>query len=202
MDRVGQRFGNYRLLRLLGEGGFAEVYLGEHEFLGTQAAIKVLQIRLAQELLKDFLQEARTLAHLEHPHIVRVLDFGLEESVPFLVMQYAPNGSLRQLHPRGSRISLADVVTYTQEIVAALYYVHKQKLIHRDVKPENMLVGGNNDLLLGDFGVAVFSRNNRDPRLQEASGTLAYMAPEQLYGEVCTASDQYALAVVIYEWLC
>lgn len=202
MDRVGQRFGNYRFLRLLGEGGFAEVYLGEHAFLGTQAAIKVLQMRLAQELLKDFLQEARTLAHLEHPHIVRVLDFGLEESVPFLVMHYAPNGSLRQLHPRGSRLSLVDVVTYTQEIVAALHYIHEQKLIHRDVKPENMLVGRNQELLLGDFGVAVFSRNARDPRLHEASGTLAYMAPEQLCGEACTASDQYALAVVIYEWLC
>lgn len=202
MDRVGQRFGNYRLLRLLGEGGFAEVYLGEHAFLGTQAAIKVLQIRLAQELLKDFLEEARTLAHLEHPHIMRVLDFGLEEGVPFLVLHYAPNGSLRQLHPRGSRLALPNVVAYTQEIVAALHYIHEQKLIHRDVKPENMLVGRNNELFLGDFGVAVFSRNARDPRLHEASGTLAYMAPEQLCGEACTASDQYALAVVVYEWLC
>ncbi|HVB24558.1 MAG TPA: FxSxx-COOH system tetratricopeptide repeat protein [Ktedonobacteraceae bacterium] len=202
MDRVGQRFGNYRLLRLLGEGGFAEVYLGEHAFLGTQAAIKVLQMRLAQELLKDFLQEARTLAHLEHPHIVRVLDFGLEEGVPFLVLHYAPNGSLRQLHPRGSRLILPNIVRYTREIVAALSYIHEQKLIHRDVKPENMLVGRNNELLLGDFGVAVFSRNARDPRLHEASGTLAYMAPEQLCGEACTASDQYALAVVVYEWLC
>ncbi len=202
MDRVGQRFGNYRLLRLLGEGGFAEVYLGEHAFLATHAAIKVLQIRLAQELLKDFLQEARTLAHLEHPHIVRVLDFGLEEGVPFLVMHYEPNGSLRQRHPRGSRLSLPQIVTYTGEIVAALHYIHEQKLIHRDVKPENMLVGSKNELLLSDFGVAVFSRNARDPRLHEASGTLAYMAPEQLRGEACTASDQYALGVVIYEWLC
>src|SRR5581483_9791068 len=78
----------------------------------------------------------------------------------------------------------------------------KQKLIHRDVKPENMLLGRNKELLLGDFGVAVFSRNARDPRLHEASGTLAYMAPEQLCGEACIASDQYALAVVVYEWLC
>ena len=202
MDRAGQRFGNYRLLRLLGEGGFAEVYLGEHAFLTTHAAIKVLQMRLAQELLKDFLQEARTLAHLEHPHIVRVLDFGLEEGVPFLVMHYEPNGSLRQRHPRGSRLSLPQIVTYTGEIVAALHYIHEQKLIHRDVKPENMLVGRKNEVLLGDFGVAVFSRNARDPRLHEASGTLAYMAPEQLYGEACTASDQYALGVVMYEWLC
>lgn len=202
MDRVGQRFGNYRLLRLLGEGGFAEVYLGEHLFLGTQAAIKVLQLRLAQDLLKDFLQEARTLAHLEHPHIVRVLDFGLEESVPFLVLQHAPHGSLRQLYPRGTRLSSQQVVAYTKELVAALQYAHGQKLIHRDVKPENMLVGRDNTLLLSDFGVAVFTRNARDPRLQEASGTLAYMAPEQLRGEACFASDQYALAVVVYEWLC
>src|ERR1700736_6616380 len=99
-DRVGQQLGNYRLTRLLGKGGFAEVYLGEHLRLHTQAAIKVLHTRLANSNeVESFQNEARTIAHLEHPHIVRVLDFDVEGDVPFLVMGYAPNGSLRDLHP-------------------------------------------------------------------------------------------------------
>src|SRR5579859_7363415 len=103
IGRIGQRLGNYRLIRLLGRGGFAEVYLGEHVFLKTQAAIKLLQMRLATDDLEDFLKEARIIAGLVHPHIIRVLEFGVEgeepgrgtealnmaEGVPFLVMDYA-----------------------------------------------------------------------------------------------------------------
>src|SRR5215831_13983602 len=90
VDRVGQHLGNYRLVRLLGQGSFAEVYLGEHLYLETQAAIKVLQTQLAREDMEQFRLAARTIARLEHPHIVRVLDFGVEGSTPFLVMSYAP----------------------------------------------------------------------------------------------------------------
>src|SRR6266571_5706705 len=82
----GRQFGNYRLVSLLGEGGFAEVYLGEHVYLGTQAAIKVLHTQLASDEMEQFRLEARTIAHLEHPHIVRILDFGIEGKTPFLVM--------------------------------------------------------------------------------------------------------------------
>ncbi len=92
-DRVGQRLGNYRLTRLLGKGGFAEVYLGEHLRLGTQAAIKVLYTRLASpDEAAGFEKEAQTIAHLKHPHIVRVLDFDVQDDTPFLVMDYAVGG--------------------------------------------------------------------------------------------------------------
>src|SRR5437016_1502763 len=88
-DRIGQQLGNYRLTRLLGQGGFADVYLGEHVYLGTNAAIKVLQAQLTNESdLKWFLNEARTVARLTHPNIVRVLDFGVEGETPFLVLEY------------------------------------------------------------------------------------------------------------------
>ncbi|GAC1349993.1 MAG: hypothetical protein NVSMB27_28310 [Ktedonobacteraceae bacterium] len=202
IERLGQQFGNYRLRRLLGRGGFAEVYLGEHIYLQTQAAIKVLHLRLAQSELKDFLQEARTVAHLEHPHIVKVLDFGLEGSIPFLVMNYAPNGSLRQRHPRGTVLPLASSAAYIKEIAAALQYAHEKMLVHRDIKPENMLLGRDNDLLLSDFGVAVVTQSSLHMRREEVGGTAAYMAPEQINGESCPASDQYALGIVAYEWLC
>ena len=107
-DHVGQQLGNYRLIRLLGQGGFADVYLGEHIYLKTQAAIKILQMRLAGEDTQGFLNEARTIASLKHPHIVRVLDFGVEGATPFLVMDYAPLGTLRQRYPKGMRLPLAN----------------------------------------------------------------------------------------------
>ncbi len=118
-DRSGQQLGNYRLTRLLGHGGFADVYLGEHVYLKTQAAIKVLHAQLTQDTMGDFLAEAQTIARLVHPHIVRMLDFGVENSIPFLVMEYAPNGTLRQRHPRGTRLPLALIVPYVKQIAGA-----------------------------------------------------------------------------------
>src|SRR5207244_12947958 len=99
-DYAGQQLGNYHLRRLLGQGGSADVYLGEHIHLGTLAAVKVLHIRIGSNELDDFRREARTIAHLLHPHIVRVLDFGVEGNTPFLVMDYATNGTLRQCYPK------------------------------------------------------------------------------------------------------
>src|SRR5579859_7111504 len=138
-DRVGQQLGNYRLLRLLGAGGFAEVYLGEHQHLGTQAAIKVLSAKLNAEGTERFRDEARTIARLRHLHIVRVLDFGVEGNVPFLVMENAPGGTLRQRHPKGSRLPPGQIASYLKQLASALQYAHDHHRIHRDVKPENML---------------------------------------------------------------
>src|SRR5260370_23329683 len=115
-NRVGQHLGNYRLTRLLDEGGFAEVYLGEHVYLNTQAAIKVLHARLTSEAMEDFLAEARHLSHLVHPHIIRVLEFGVEDTTPFLVMDYAPHGSLRQRHPKGTPVPLSTIVPYVKQL--------------------------------------------------------------------------------------
>src|SRR5215470_7503375 len=152
-DRVGQHPGNYRLNRLLGTGGFAEVYLGEHLYLKTPAAIKLLQTKVAKEEdLQAFLTEAQTIAQLVHPHIVRVLDFGVDGHIPFLVMDYAPGGTLRQRHPKGTRLPLTTIVSYIKQVAEALQYAHEEKFIHRDVKPENMLVGRRDAILLSDFG--------------------------------------------------
>jgi serine/threonine protein kinase len=104
-NRIGQQLGNYRLIRLQGEGRFAEVYLGEHIYLKTQVAVKVLQEKIEAQYVEGFLKEAQTIAALKHPHILRVLDFGMENARPFLVMEYASGGTLRQKHPRGSKAS-------------------------------------------------------------------------------------------------
>jgi hypothetical protein len=201
-DRVGQQLGNYRLVRLLGRGGFAEVYLGEHLRLGTSAAVKVLHTRLANRSeVESFQKEAHTVAHLEHPYIVRVFDFDVINGTPFLVMSYAPGGTLRQRHPKGSILPLPTIIAYVKQVAEALQYAHDEKLIHRDVKPENMLLGRRHEVLLSDFGIADIAQSSRYQSTQEAAGTAAYMAPEQIHGKPRPASDQYALGIVVYEWL-
>ena len=158
---IGQQLGNYRLTTLLGEGGFAEVYLGEHIHLGTQAAVKMLHTQLTDEDIENFRSEARTIAHLVHPHIVRVLEFGIEGRIPYLVMDYAPNGTLRKLHPKGTTLALATIVSYVKQLGEALQYAHDKKLIYRDIKPENMLVGQRREILLSDFGIALVAQSSR-----------------------------------------
>ncbi len=201
-ERVGQQFGNYRLIRLLGQGGFADVYLAKHIHLDTQVAIKVLSMRLTKDDMERFRSEARTIAHFVHPHIVRILDFGVEDDTPYLIMDYAPGGSLRQRHPKGTQLSLITIVDYVKQIVEALQYAHEKKLIHRDIKPENMLLGEHEQVLLSDFGIALVAQSTHYQSIQEVIGTAAYMAPEQLQGKPRRASDQYALGIVTYEWLC
>ncbi len=201
-NRVGEKLGNYRLTRLLGEGAFAEVYLGEHVHLDSYAAIKVLHSQLTSREREEFRLEARTLVRLVHPHIVRVLDFGIEGKTPFLVMDYAPNGTLRQRYLKGTRLPLRVIVPYVQQVADALQFAHEQRLIHRDVKPENILLRSDNDILLSDFGIATIARSTRSQSVLKMAGTLAYMAPEQVQGRPVLASDQYALGIVVYEWLC
>ncbi len=203
IDRVGQNIGNYRLSRLLGHGGFADVYLGEHIYLKTLAAIKVLHTQLANEDIERFRAEAQTIAHLVHPHIIRVLDFDVDQHTPLLVMDYAPDDTLRQRHPKGERLPLATVVPYVKQIASALQYAHDRRVIHRDVKPENMLIGQNGEVLLSDFGIALMAETSLSQSTEDTvMGTMAYMAPEQMQGKARPASDQYALAIVVYEWLC
>src|SRR5438445_6413631 len=201
VEQVEQKIGNYRLLQPLGKGAFADVYLGEHLYLNTQVAIKVLQTRLDSTILADFLSEARHISHLVHPHIIRVFDFGLEEDAPFLVMDYAPYGSLRQLYPPGTVVPLSTIVSDVMALASALQCAHDQHLVHRDVKPENVLLGPKHEVLLSDFGLALLASGTESMQVRGQFGTLAYMAPEQILGQPSPASDQYALAVMISECL-
>src|SRR6266571_3156180 len=201
-DRVGQQFGNYRLVALLGTGGYAEVYLGQHLRLNQQAAIKVLHAHLSESEAEHFQQEAQTIATLVHPSIVRVFDYDVQDGVPFLVMDYAQGGSLRRRYPRGSLVPLPQIVSTVKQVASALQYAHNQKFIHRDVKPENLLVGRHEEVLLSDFGIATVLHSSGSLPTQPSVGTLPYMAPEQIEGHPRAGSDQYALGVVVYEWLC
>ncbi len=202
MNRIGERLGNYRLTRLLGEGGFAEIYQGEDIYLGTPVAVKILHAQVAPENIDQFLQEARILASLKHPYIVNILDFGIEGRTPYLMMSYAPYGTLRTRHPRGRVLPISAVVAYVNQVAQALQYAHDHKIVHRDIKPENILIGEHGEVLLSDFGIALISESSLYRSTKDMVGTIIYMAPEQMSGHPCPASDQYALAIVVYEWLC
>lgn len=199
----GQQLGNYKLIRLLGQGGFADVYLGKHVYLDTPAAVKILHTRHGQigVDMQAFFDEARIAARLVHPNIVRVLEFDLERQVPFLVMDYAPKGTLRLRCPSGSRLVPKMVLKYMKEVARAVHYIHAMGLIHRDIKPENVLLGPHNKVWLSDFGIAIAAHAKADNG-PVVRGTTAYMAPEQIEGHPCMQSDHYALGIVVYEWLC
>jgi serine/threonine protein kinase len=197
---TGKYIGNYRVLDLLGKGGFAEVYLCEHRYIGTLAAVKVLRAGMDEVGEANFYAEARIAASLVHPRIIRVLEFGVDGYSPFLVMDYAPNGTLRRLYPRGTPMTPHSVVRCIEQVAQAVQYVHNRGLVHRDIKPENLLVAAGNQLLLSDFGISVNALTASHTK--GVAGTAAYMAPELIEGEPCYASDQYALGVVAYEWLC
>src|ERR1700680_4804295 len=204
IDLTGQQFGDYRLVRLLGSGGFASVYLGQHVHIGSmQAAIKILHLTNVDHAL--FQKEAETMASLIHPHIVRLLGFSIQTgtNIPFLVMDYAPAGSLLHRHPKGTQVPLPTVVQYAKDIASALQYAHGLRIIHRDVKPENILVGRSGEVLLSDFGIAMLSKTGRTSLDvgNHKAGTPYYMAPEMIRGRPEKASDQYALGIVVYEFL-
>jgi serine/threonine protein kinase len=160
------------------------------------AAVKVLTGMSTEA--EFFRQEAQTVMGLSHPHIIHVLDFGIEEQTPYLIMDYAPYGSLRSRY-RNMVVPIETVLFSARRIAAALQHAHRRRIIHRDVKPENMLMGKGHQILLSDFGIAAMGQGSRT---RDVAGTAAYMAPEQIRGKPCPASDQYALAITVYEWLC
>lgn len=203
-DLTGKQLGKYRILRPLAAGGYAVVYLGEHIHLETPVAIKVLhQVHLSSEDEEKFLKEARTIARLRHDNIIPVIDYGIQEStsIPYLVMEYMP-ATLRQRYQADRRYSPLDILPYVKQVAAALQHAHNHKVIHRDVKPENMLLDDQDNVRLSDFGIAVVYETLHTSKTMDKLGTPPYMAPEQIRGKPEVASDQYSLGIVVYEWLC
>jgi serine/threonine protein kinase len=140
-DRIGHHIDDYRLTQLLGTGSFGEVYLGEEHLENrTLAAVKMLN--LSQENLKEFVKEVSTVYRLKHPSIIGLLAFGMSaDDTPYLVMDYASNGTLRQRHPKGTRLSLDTIISYLLPLAEALQYAHDKRVIHRDVKPVFSMLG-------------------------------------------------------------
>ncbi len=197
----GQCIGGCRIRRLLGRGLSSEVYLGEHPEISDSVAVKLLYAWTGEREVQRFLTQAAMLSKLDHPRIIHIYDFGLtDDDVPYLVVSYAPYGTLRQRYPRGSRLPLHEVVGYVIQAADALQYVHEHQLVHRDVKPQNMLLGTHGEIILNDFGTTTVSYS-LIPNAVDFEGTVLYAAPEQLEGRSLRGSDQYALAVMTHELL-
>ncbi len=197
-----QSINGYHLLRLLGQGSHSEVYLAEHTNFAHPVVVKLLHAHVSEREVQRFLTQSAIWHKLDHPHIIHVYDFGITYSgIPYLVLSYAPQGTVRQRYPRGTHLPLATVVRYIEQAADALQYVHEHQLVHRDVKPQNMLLGSQDEIILNDFGTAIVSYS-LIPNAVDFEGTVLYAAPEQLEGRSLRASDQYALAVMAHELLC
>jgi serine/threonine protein kinase len=212
----GQALRHYRLLRLIGRGGIGEVYLAEDEqhaedHTPRQVAIKV--VRISDTALSTdagavrLFREGRFVVALQHPHILPVFQDGIRDDLLFLVMPYVVDGSLADaIHARQGLelpIELPQVIDYISQLAEALQYTHDRHIVHRDVKPGNVLIEVQSDghwhLFLTDFGIAR-SIDTTSPE-HGWHGTVAYMAPEQFHGEVSPAADQNALAVLAFQLL-
>jgi eukaryotic-like serine/threonine-protein kinase len=201
-DYVGQQFGNYRLVQVLSVRSDAVLYLAEHLHLATQATLKLYNSRLLQNDQQSFLTEAEALAHLVHPHIVRILEGGIAYDVPFLVMASTTGLTLRQQYRVNTMLSLPTIISFVKQIALALDYAHSIQVLHLDVRSDNIWFGHNNNVLLSNFRMKLFSHNSRSESMQEVLTTASYMAPEQMQGRAVPASDQYMLGIMVYEWLC
>ena len=203
MSSIGSILNNrYRLDKMVGEGGFARVFLATDLELGRQIAVKVLEQDWTgdKELLARFRNEARVIAALDHPNILLIYDFGIANGTPYLVMPYVSGGTFSDRMKQGP-FTLDEVGFYLDQISSALDYAHQRGIVHRDVKPSNLLIRSNGQLVLMDFGLAKLLGNVFLETQTGVFGTVAYMAPEQLEGKVSAASDIYMLGVILYQML-
>src|SRR3954454_24361727 len=194
--------GRYRILRKLGSGGMANVYLAEDEELGRRVAIKILNDRYANDelFIERFRREAKSAAALSHPNIVSIYDRGQAEGTYYIAMEVIEGRSLKELILTRGPLPIGQAIAYTLEILDALRLAHRHGIIHRDVKPHNILIGGER-LKVTDFGIA---RAGASQMTEAGSimGTAQYLSPEQARGAPVTASsDLYSVAIVLYEML-
>lgn len=201
-DLTGRQLGPYEILEPLGEGGMASVYKAFQAGVERQVALKVLPRQLAADptFVARFRQEARVLAQLQHPHIVPIHDFGEEGGYTYLAMSFIEGGTLVSLM-NGRPLPLAVVRRIISQIGDALDYAHSTGLVHRDVKPSNILIDKRGNCLLTDFGISkLIASSSSITTTGSTTGTPAYMSPEQGLGhKIDGRSDQYSLGVILYE---
>ena len=205
INLIGQSLGRYHILEQLGEGGMATVYKAYDTRLERDVAVKIIRKsafspEVLERMLKRFEREAKALSKLTHPNIVGVIDYGDYEGSPYLVMEYLPGGTLK--HRLGKPIPWQEAARLLLPIARALQFAHGQGIIHRDVKPSNILITLSGEPMLTDFGIAKILENEETATLTGTGmgvGTPEYMAPEQWTGQVTPQSDIYSLGVVFYE---
>jgi serine/threonine protein kinase len=201
---VGKSLGRYHILEPLGEGGMAAVYKAYDTSLERNVAIKIIRTEKEEDesFLKRFQREAKALAQLDHPYILKVLDYGEQDGIPYLVMPYIPGGTLKQR--MGHPIPYPEAAGLIAPIARALEFAHGQNIIHRDIKPANILISQSGAPILSDFGIAKMLDKAESTQLTADGvgiGTPDYMAPEQWMGKADPRTDIYSLGIVFYQMI-
>ncbi len=203
---VGQKLGKYEITELLGQGGMATVYKGYQRDVDRYVAVKVLPPHpgLDSQFVERFRLEARTIARLQHPHILPLYDYGDDSDILYLVMMFVDGGSLSDRIRRGA-IPIPEIRRLFEQIAGALDYAHRQNVVHRDIKPDNILLDREGHALLADFGIVKLMEGVSTSALTATGGlvgTPAYMSPEQAQGlPLDSRSDIYSLGIVVFEML-
>ncbi len=212
---IGTRLGSATLTQLVGSGGMGMVYLAHQEHLDRDVAIKVLRSATVmiseqnEEFLERFRREAHVIAQLDHVNILPIYEYGEQDGLAYLVMPYLAGGSLHERLLKYAPLSFHEVLLYTEQAAAALSYAHAHKIVHRDIKPRNMLFHADGRLVLVDFGIAHILRDDREKSTGQTLtgsghfiGSVDYMAPEMVRGKpVDSRTDIYEFGVVLFQML-
>jgi serine/threonine protein kinase len=199
--RTRLKLGAYIITDWIGQGGMGQVFKGIHEMLGRESAIKVLPLQKANdESIANFRREIRTQARLDHPNLVRAFDAGEDGGVHFLVVEYVPGTDLRRLVRTKGHLDVQQAANVIKQAAEGLAHAHSHGLIHRDIKPGNILVTPEGVAKLSDLGLAGYLHDADDPRAGKTVGTADYLSPEQIRTphEITAASDIYALGCTLY----
>src|SRR4051812_3981187 len=196
----------YRVVRHIANGGMASVWAAEDELLGRLVAVKVLAPGYAADpsARRRFTREARAAARVsDHPHVVTIFDIGEHEGQAFIVMEHLAGGTIADRLKRDEPIPVPTALEWLEQTASALDAAHAADIVHRDVKPGNLLLDDRGRVAVADFGIASLAGDTSLTHAGQVMGTAAYLSPEQAMGEPATAaSDRYSLAVVAYELLC
>jgi serine/threonine-protein kinase len=198
---IGDRLGKWVIFKELGRGGMGRVYLAQEELTGRQAALKVLAAELAREIgfLHRFQREIETLSQLDHPHIVRFFESGLENGHYFYAMEYVEGLNLEQMLEQHGRFNWKDVLSIALQIAPALKHCHDHGVIHRDLKPSNLIRNGQGEIKITDFGIAKVFAKTHLTATGGIVGTAEFLSPEQAAGKIVgKRSDLYCLGCVLY----
>lgn len=201
---VGQMIGEYRLVEFLGAGGMGDVYRGEHSKIGRVVAVKILSRSDARSgMTERFLNEARIQANVQHPHIVSLYDFVEHAGRACIIMEYVDGEMLDRRIERTRGLQGAEAVRLFRQIVAAVAHLHNQRIVHRDIKSNNIKIDKSGAAKLLDFGIARDPKSSKVTSVGSYVGTMQYAAPEILSGaKADTRSDVWALGILFYEMLC
>jgi hypothetical protein len=193
----------YRVLSKIGEGGMSNVFLAERESDGTQVALKILNSRPSddKQLLQRFIHESALISDIDHPNVVKIYDNGFTEDYAYIAMEYFTGGSLKDVIDRG--LTPRQALSLLAQAAAALAEIHRLGIVHRDVKPANMMLRADGTMVLADFGIAKRTEGSMDRTVHgEFFGTPYYISPEQANGKQATErSDIYSLGIIFYEML-